>query len=45
MKIGFWTREDTLLNNYIFFNKGFDASHNISHNTWINFYNFLKKNG
>lgn len=45
MKIGFWTREDTLLKNYIFFNKGIDASFNISHNNWLNFYNFLKKNG
>ena len=43
MKIGFWTREDTLLNNYVFFNRGEDASFNTSHNIWVSLYEELKK--
>ena len=43
MKIGFWCREDTLSNNYVFFNRGEDACFNISHNIWVSFYEELKK--
>ena len=44
MKIGFWCREDLLLNNSIFLNKDEDASYN--KNPQYNYlYNFLKTKG
>ena len=43
MKIGFWCREDELLNNFVFLNNGLDASYNRIENHWHNFYLYLKK--
>lgn len=43
MKIGFWCREDELLNNFVFLNNGLDASYNRIENHWLNFYLYLKK--
>tara|TARA_B100001173_G_scaffold282061_1_gene266679 strand:- start:713 stop:1774 length:1062 start_codon:yes stop_codon:yes gene_type:complete len=42
MKIGFWCREDELLNNFVFLNNGLDASYNHAENYWHNFYLYLK---
>jgi hypothetical protein len=43
MKIGFWCREDELLNNFVFLNNVLDASYNRIENHWLNFYLYLKK--
>ena len=44
MKIGFWCREDSLLNNSIFLNKGEDASYN-KNPQYYYLYDYLKKEG